>query len=84
MTNEEPRDLSALLRAVSAARSDVEHARRTKASPSSSAVAAGQRLLLEALERYAAALADRGRPLPYRLRDEMAMYRAMFSTRRHR
>lgn len=84
MTHQESRDLSVLLRAVSSARSDVEDARRTQASLGSSVVSAGQRLLLVALEEYAAALTDHGRPLPYRLRDEMAMYRAMFSTRRRR
>jgi hypothetical protein len=77
-------DLSALLRAVCAARSEVEVARRTKASLGSPAVAAEQRRLLAALERYAAALTHHGRPLPYRMRDEVTMYRAMFSTGRRR
>jgi hypothetical protein len=84
MTDQKSRDLSALLRAVCAARSEVEDARRAKWSPGSSAVAAEQRLLLAALDRYAAALTHHGRPLPYRIRDEVAMYRAMFSTRRQR
>ena len=81
MTDQDYRDLSALLRAVFAARSEVEDARRAKWSPGCSAVAAEQRLLWGALERYAAALNCHGRPLPYRMRDEVAMYRAMFSTR---
>ncbi len=84
MTDQKFGDLSALLRAVCAARSEVEDARRAKWSPGVSAVAAEQRLLLAALEQYAAALAHLGRPMPYRMRDEMAMYRAMFSTGRQR
>ncbi|HEY6934399.1 MAG TPA: hypothetical protein VI452_13460 [Marmoricola sp.] len=81
MTNQNSRDLSALLQAVCAARLEVEDARSAKGSPGSSAVAAEKRLLLAALERYAAALTHHGRPLPYRMRDEVAMYRAMFSPR---
>jgi hypothetical protein len=84
MTDQRSWDLSALLRAVCAARSEVEGARRAKAKPGSSSVAVEQRLLLAALEQYAAALTHHGRPLPYRMRDEVAMYRAMFSTRRPR
>lgn len=84
MTDQVSWDLSALLEAVCTARSEVEDARRAKSSPGSSAVAAEQRLLLAALERYAAALAHHGRPLPYRMRDEVAMYRAMFGTGRPR
>ena len=84
MTDQRSRELSALLRDVCAARSEVEDARRAKWSPGSLAVAAEQRLLLAALERYAAALAHHGRPLPYRMRDEVAMYRGMFGTGRPR
>jgi hypothetical protein len=82
MTDQKSWDLSALLRAVCAARSDVDDVRRAKAPPGSAAVAAEQRLLLAALEQYAAALTRHGRPMPYRMRDEMAMYRAMFSSTR--
>lgn len=82
MTDQKSKDLSALLRAVCAARLEVQDARRAKASPGSSTVAAEQRLLLAALEQYAAALTHHGTPMPYRMRDEVAMYRAMFSTRR--
>ena len=78
MTDQPSWDLSALLRAVGAARSGVEDARRAKVSLGASRVALEQRLLLAALEQYAAALAHHGRPLPYRMRDEVAMYRAMF------
>lgn len=82
MTDQKSWDLSALLRAVRAARSELEDARRAKASPGSSTVAAEQRLLLAALEQYAAGLTHHGRPMPYRMRDEMTIYRAMFSVRR--
>lgn len=84
MTDRKSWNLSALLRAVCTARSDVEDARHATASPRSSQAAAEQRELLAALEQYAAALAHHGRPMPYRMRDEMAMYRAMFSHRRQR
>ena len=80
MTEQRSVDLSALLRAVCVARSDVEHARQAKASPGSSRAATEQRELLTALERYAAALSVHGSPMPYRMRNEMAMYRAMFGT----
>jgi hypothetical protein len=33
--------------------------------------------LLQALEAYASALADRGAPLPYKLRDEIELYRGL-------
>lgn len=78
MTEHKTWDLSTLLEAVCVARADVEGARRARV-PGGAAVAAEQRLLLAALERYAAALSHHGRPMPYRMRDEMAMYRAMFA-----
>lgn len=84
MTDQTSSNLTLLLQAVSAARSEVEGARRLRASPGSSTVAAEQRVLLDALEQYAAALSSHGSPMPYRMRDELAMYRAMFSTRRQR
>jgi hypothetical protein len=82
MTNQQSHDLPALLRAVNTARSDVEAARRTRAAPGTVPAAAEQRLLLEALERYVDGLAQHGQPVPYRLRDEMALYRSMFNIRR--
>jgi hypothetical protein len=79
MTDQQSPGFPELLRAVSAARAAVETARQEAAIPGSSlAVAQQQRLLLATLERYAAVLAQHGRPIPYRLRDELAMYRAMF------
>jgi hypothetical protein len=84
MTDQKFWDLSALLQAVCAARVDVEDARRARQSPTSSGVAAEQRQLLAALEQYAAALTHHGRPMPYRMRDEMAMYRALLRPSRQR
>jgi len=37
--------------------------------------------LLAALEAYASALSSTGRPLPYRLRDELALYRRINGSR---
>lgn len=82
MTDQTSKDLAGLLQAIFVARSEVESARRLKWSPGPSTVAVEQRLLWGALERYAAALDHQGRPLPYRMRDEVAIYRAMFSTGR--
>lgn len=82
MTEQKSPELSALLRAVCAARSEVEQARQARSTPGASRGATEQRLLLAALERYTAALAIHGAPMPYRLRDEVAMYRAMFPTHR--
>jgi hypothetical protein len=84
MTDQTSRELAGLLQAVYVARSSVENARRLKWSPGPSTVAVEQRLLWGALERYAAALAHQGSPLPYRMRDEVAIYRAMFSSSRER
>lgn len=36
-----------------------------------------RRDLLQALEAYASALSQRGAPLPYRLRDEIELYRGL-------
>lgn len=36
-----------------------------------------RRELLAALETYAAALASAGRPVPYRIRDELHLYRGL-------
>jgi hypothetical protein len=43
-----------------------------------------QRELLAALAAYAAALTRLGHPVPYRMRSELAMYRAMFDPTRRR
>jgi hypothetical protein len=78
----QPTDLPELLNAVGIARRNVETARRGRAAPGTSAADAEQRLLLVAIEEYAAGLAEHGSPMPYRLRDEMALYRSMFAIRR--
>ena len=75
-------DLRALLRAVAEARDEAEDARRRRHSPGAPAAAGKQQELLAALESYAAELSRRGLPLPYRLRNEVAMYRLMFPSRR--
>ena len=82
MTEEGSWDLSALSRAVAVARSDLGRARSANGALGSASVATEQRQLLTALERYAAALDHHGSPLPYRMRDEVAMYRTMFDPRR--
>ncbi|WP_374455447.1 hypothetical protein [Nocardioides sp.] len=67
-------DLAVLLSEVSLARDRLGIARQ-------GARAADQlqlrRDLLHALEAYASALAGRGAPLPYRLRDEIELYRGL-------
>lgn len=82
MTDRGSRELSALLQAVCAARSDVDNARHAKPPQRLASAAAEQRVLLAALEHYEAALIHYGNPTPYRMRDELALYRAMFSIRR--
>jgi hypothetical protein len=76
------RDLSALLREVLRARSEVHGARGAKSTPAMRSGVTEQQALLTALETYAAALLLRGSPVPYRLHNELAMYRAMFNIRR--
>ena len=75
---EAARELEALLRAVNAARAVTEAARRVVASSKSPLATNAQRELLAALEVYVAALQRRDQPVPYRVRDELALYRAMF------
>lgn len=75
-------NLPALLRAVANARCEVDDARRRQSSPGARAAAGKQRELLAALEGYAAELSRRGQPVPYRLRNEVTMYRLMFQVRR--
>jgi hypothetical protein len=73
-------DLMLSLRAVNEARSTLDLARTHTGGVASRE----QRGLLTALEGYAEALTIHGHPMPYRMRSELAMYRAMFSsTRRH-
>ena len=80
--NERPHDLVALLQAVTRARSRVDLT-RPQESLRGESKSQQQRQLLAALEAYAAALTAHGHPMPYRMRRELAMYRAMFdSTRR--
>lgn len=76
----ETNDLPALFRAVTAARDAVEEARRRPASGAPSA-ARKQEELWWALERCAVEVGRRGQPFPYRLRNEVTMYRLMFGTR---
>jgi hypothetical protein len=69
-------DLRTLLEAVASARSQLETARATPSGRHTSAASA-QRDLLAALEQYAEALRKIGRPVPYRLRDELHLYRRL-------
>src|SRR5262245_58915351 len=70
------RDLPRLLRQVAAARNHLTEVRHTARSGDSRTVEA-RNGLLAALEAYADALASTGRPVPYRLRDELNMYRRL-------
>jgi hypothetical protein len=70
--------LTELLRAVIDARREVDDTRRRQARAGSPVALEKQQELLSALEDYSTELARRGQPLPYRLRDEVAMYRSMF------
>jgi hypothetical protein len=70
--------LRTLSTAVAKARCDVDVARQRPSSPGAAGAAGKQRELLSALESYAAELSRRGQPLPYRLRNEVTMYRLMF------
>ena len=77
-------ELEVLLRAVTRARAALDLARTQGSSRAMSQ--SEQRELLAALAAYAAALTRLGHPVPYRMRSELAMYRAMFdpTRRRHR
>lgn len=81
MTWQQTEELSMLLRAVCAARTRVDEVRRAKMANGGPAVTLEQRALLLALEEYADALSLRGSPLPYRMRNDVTMYRAMFGSR---
>jgi hypothetical protein len=80
MSHAQLHDLGDSLRAVNRARSSLYLA-RTQGSLRV-AVTTAQRGLLAALERYAAALNSHGHPMPYRMRSELDMYRAMFNLKR--
>lgn len=81
MTWQQTEELSMLLRAVCDARARVDEVRRAKMANGGPAVTVEQRALLLALEEYADALSLRGSPLPYRMRNDVTMYRAMFGSR---
>lgn len=75
-------ELAVLLGAVRRARAAIDLARQ---QGSSRAMAhSEQRELLAALAAYAVALTRIGHPVPYRMRSELAMYRAMFDPTRRR
>ena len=74
-------ELEFLLRAVTRARAALD---LTRTEGSRALAESEQRELLAALAAYAAALTRLGHPMPYRMRSELAMYRAMFDPpRRH-
>src|SRR5262245_48713903 len=70
------RDLPELLRQVAAARHLLADVRHTAHAADAETLAA-RNGLLAALEAYADALASTGRPVPYRIRDELNMYRRL-------
>lgn len=82
MTSTDPDDLRHMSKAVNRARADVVIARGTRQRPGLPSAADEQRRLLFALESYTAALTGVGYPIPHRLHNELAMYRAMFEIRR--
>ena len=82
MSHGESHDLETSLRAVTRARSVLDLARTQ--SRFRGVVTAQQRELLAALEGYAAALTVHGHPMPYRMRSELAMYRAMLDPAQRR
>jgi hypothetical protein len=69
-------ELPVLLQDVNAARSQLVKERKSVHAFHPQSVSA-RIALLRALEAYAAALATAGWPLPYRLRDELYMYRRL-------
>jgi hypothetical protein len=66
--------LPILLQAVNEARTQLRQERSSR-SPLYPHTVGAQLALWGALEAYATALAVTGRPLPYRLRDELFLYR---------
>ena len=79
MSHGESHDLTESLRAVITARSVLDQA-RTQGSRTE--VTLEQRRLLAALEGHAVNLASHGHPMPYRMRSELVMYRAIYNTTR--
>lgn len=73
-------DLGALLEDVIGARQDVAEQRGLRPNQKPDGLAARSKLLA-ALEAYAKALAAAGRPLPYRLRDELFLFREISKRR---
>ena len=74
-------DLPALLDTVVAARHELADRRHLKTALDPQSVAARSDLLA-ALEAYAKALTLTGRPMPYRLRDELFLCRRISPSRR--
>jgi hypothetical protein len=71
-----PQRLDCLLQHVHEARSRLDLQRSEPMKRHTSTVDA-RRDLLAALESYAAALGSAGRPVPYRIRDELHLYRGL-------
>ena len=82
MTGGQSFELKVLLRAVTRARVALELTR--KQGSSREMVQSEQRELLAALAAYAVALTRLGHPVPYQMRSELAMYRALFDPTRRR
>lgn len=74
--------LSALRESVTEARQRVDQARGARSTPTAPSGAGEQRDLWHALELYAGALEHLGVPVPYRMRDELSLYRSLFAIRR--
>jgi hypothetical protein len=74
--------LDALLTGVREARSRLEDRRAEPSTAVANASVSGaRRELLAALESYADALRCAGRPVPYRVRDQLQLYRRLDLTR---
>ena len=82
MSQGQPQDLIRSLQAVKRAKSDVGLARHQPGSRSEESMVP-QRELLWALETCASSLASHGHPVPYRMRSDIRMYRALLLPRRH-
>ena len=82
MSHGQSHDLRVSLREVTRARSVLDVARTQRSLRGVATME--QQGLLAALEGYALALTSHGHPMPYKMRSELAMYRAMFNPiRRH-
>jgi len=75
-------ELEVLLRAVIKARAALDLARAQGSSPAM--IQSERRELQAALAAYAVALTRLGHPVPYQMRNELAMYQAMFDPVRRR